>query len=87
MFVQSPDALKYAGDDVVEIWYNNCIALGVFENRQALRKYKDGSWTLDVNVSFNNFKIPLQEHQARGIIAGDIGNYFNCQVIEHIKTD
>jgi hypothetical protein len=86
MFVQCPDALKYAGDDVVEIWYNNSVALGDFENRQALRKYKNGSWTLDVNISFNNFKIPLQDHQARAIINSELGNYFECQVVDHKQT-
>lgn len=84
MFIENTDALKH-NRNLVACYESNVVRQGNSENCQFLRKYRDGHWELVVSVSFNRFIIPIQEHQAQGIISGQLGNIFDCQIINHTR--
>jgi len=69
----------------VKIYRSDIVRVGCPENAQFLRKYKDGSWKLELRAGFIRYEIPLQEHQALDIIEQRKHNgYFNtvsCVVV------
>jgi hypothetical protein len=74
---------RYVTDEGMEVWTNEDDINRQW--RQLIRKYKDGTWVLEIICNFNTIKLPLREKEAKmllnGAVTGSFG-YIDAVVVD-----